>query len=143
MSIHRAANGRSGSDASFRSASNLDSLEEHMMRILGTLKADAASGAGTPPSMELMRKMGKFVEEISKAGVLPATDGLQPRSKGRRMRLAKGKTTAIAGPLTQSKELIASCALLQMPFMDEAIHWTTRFLEVPGEGERELRPIAE
>lgn len=113
------------------------------MRILGTLKADAASEAGTPPSMELMQKMGQFVEEISTAGVLLATDGLQPSSKGKRVRLKNGKVTVIDGPFTESKELIASYALFQVPTMDEAIHWTKRFLEVLGEGECELRPIAE
>jgi len=113
------------------------------MRILGLLKADKDSEAGAPPSRELMERMGTFVEEITKAGVMLASHGLQPTSKGKRVRLAKGKMTVIDGPITESKELIASYALFQVDSMDEAIKWTTRFLEVLGEGECELRPIYE
>jgi hypothetical protein len=87
--------------------------------------------------------MGEFVEEITRAGVMLATDGLQPSSKGKRVRLANGKLTVIDGPFTESKELIASYALFQVQSMDEAIHWTKRFLEVLGNGECELRPIFE
>jgi hypothetical protein len=113
------------------------------MRIMGLLKADKASEAGTPPSPELIQKMGKFIEEIMKAGVLRATDGLQPSSKGKRVRLSKGKITVTDGPFTESKELIASYALFEVKSMAEAIEWTKRFLEVLGEGECELRPIFE
>jgi hypothetical protein len=113
------------------------------MRILGMLKADEGSEAGAPPSRELVDNMGKFIEEITKAGVMLATDGLQPSSKGKRVRLANGRLTVIDGPFTESKELIASYALFQVKSMDEAIHWTKRFLEVLGEGECELRPIFE
>ena len=113
------------------------------MRILGMLKADASTEAGVPPSKELIERMGKFVEEITKAGVMLATDGLHPSSKGKRVRLAGGKVTVIDGPFTESKELVASYALFQVKSMDEAIHWTTRFLEVLGKGECELRPIFE
>jgi hypothetical protein len=113
------------------------------MRILGLLKADKDSEAGAPPSKELIERMGTFVEEITKAGVMLASDGLHPTSKGKRVRLAKGKVTVTDGPFTESKELIASYALFQVDSMDEAIKWTTRFLEVLGQGECELRPIYE
>jgi hypothetical protein len=113
------------------------------MRILGMLKADKDSEAGAPPSKELMERMGTFIEEVTKAGVMLATDGLQPSSKGKRVRLSGGKVTVIDGPFTESKELIASYALFQVKSMDEAIHWTKRFLEVLGKGECELRPIFE
>jgi hypothetical protein len=113
------------------------------MRIMGLLKADKESEAGVPPSPELMQKMGKFIEEIMKAGVLSATDGLQPSSKGKRVRLSEGKFTVTDGPFTESKELIASYALFEVKSMAEAIQWTKRFLEVLGEGECELRPIFE
>jgi hypothetical protein len=113
------------------------------MRILGMLKADASSEAGAPPSKELIERMGSFVEEVAKAGVLVATDGLHPSSKGKRVRLADGKVTVIDGPFTESKELVASYALFQVKTMDEAVHWTTRFLQVLGRGECELRPIFE
>ncbi len=113
------------------------------MRILGMLKADKDSEAGAPPSRELMERMGTFVEEITKAGVMLSTDGLQPSSKGKRVRLTNGKITVIDGPFTESKELVASYALFEVKSMDEAIKWTTRFLEVLGKGECELRPIFE
>jgi hypothetical protein len=113
------------------------------MRILGLLKADKDSEAGVPPRPELMERMGKFIGEITKAGVLRATDGLQPSSKGKRVRLSKGKVTVTDGPFTESKELIASYALFEVKTMAEAIEWTKRFLEVLGEGECELRPIFE
>jgi hypothetical protein len=113
------------------------------MRILGMLKADKDSEAGTPPSRDLIERMGTFVEEVTKAGVLVASDGLHPSASGKRVRLAKGKVTIIDGPFTESKELVASYALFEVKSMDEAVHWTQRFLEVLGEGECELRPIYE
>ena len=87
--------------------------------------------------------MGTFIEEITKAGVLLATDGLQPTSKGARVKLSDGKVTVTDGPFTESKELIASYALFEVKSMAEAIEWTTRFLKVLGGGECELRPIFE
>ena len=113
------------------------------MRILGLLRADKDSEAGVPPSPELMARMGEFIEEVAKAGVLLATDGLQPSAKGKRVRLSEGKVSVIDGPFTESKELIASYALLEVPSMDEAIEWTRRFLDVLGGGECELRPVFE
>jgi hypothetical protein len=113
------------------------------MKILGMLRADAASEAGAPPSKELIERMGVFIEEVTKAGVMLASDGLHPSVKGKRVRLAGGKMTVIDGPFTESKELVASYALFQVKSMDEAIHWTKRFLEVLGKGECELRPIFE
>lgn len=113
------------------------------MRFMGLLKADKDSEAGTPPTRELMERMGVFIEEITKAGVLLATDGLQPSSQGARVRLSKGKVTVRDGPFTESKELIASYALFEVKSKAEAIAWTTRFLQVLGEGECEIRPLFE
>jgi hypothetical protein len=113
------------------------------MRILGLLKADESSEAGAPPNKELIERMGEFIEEVTKAGVLLATDGLQPSSKGARVKLADGKVTITDGPFTESKELVASYALLEVKSMPEAIEWTTRFLKALGGGECELRPIFE
>lgn len=110
---------------------------------MGLLKADEHSEAGTPPSKELMEKMGTFMEEITRAGVLLATDGLQPSSKGARVRLSGGKVTVTDGPFTESKELIASYAMFDVTSMGEAIEWYTRFLQVLGEGECEIRPLFE
>lgn len=111
------------------------------MRILGMLKADAASEAGAPPNPELMERMGVFIGEVMQAGVLLATDGLHPSAKGKRVKLDKGKMTVIDGPFTESKELVASYALFEVKDMDEAVMWTKRFLECLGEGQCELRPI--
>ncbi len=113
------------------------------MRIMGLLRANVSSEAGDPPSRELMEKMGTFVAEVTQAGVMLATDGLHPSSKGKRVRLSDGKTTVIDGPFTESKELIASYALFQVKTREEAIDWTRRFLEVLGGGECELRPVFE
>jgi len=87
--------------------------------------------------------MGTFVAEMAAAGVMLGGDGLQPTVKGKRVKLADGKFTVIDGPFTESKELIASYALFQVKTMEEAVHWTKRFLEVLGKGECELRPIIE
>src|SRR5262245_22261701 len=112
------------------------------MRIMGLLRADAESEAGAPPSPEMMERIGNFMEEVSKSGVLIATDGLQPSSKGARVRLAPdGKVTVTDGPFAETKELVASYALLEVKSMAEAIKWTTRFLEALGSGECELRPL--
>jgi hypothetical protein len=113
------------------------------MRFLGLLRANAESESGAMPSAELIQKMGQFMEEVIKAGVLQATDGLKPSSEGKRVRFSNGKATVIDGPFTESKELVASYAIFDVKSMDEAIHWTTRFLEVLGEGECEIRPIFE
>ena len=113
------------------------------MKILGLLKASPESEAAAPPSKELIERMGVFIAEVVEAGVLLSTDGLTPSSQGKRLSYANGKATVIDGPFTESKELVASYGLFQVKDWDEAIHWCTRFLEVLGEGEVELRPIFE
>jgi hypothetical protein len=113
------------------------------MRCLGLLKADQYSEAGVPPSPELLERVGKFMETITKAGVLIATGGLQPSSKGARVRVSEGEVTVTGGPFTESKELVASYALLEVKSMAEAVEWTTRFLKVLGGGECEIRPLFE
>ena len=111
------------------------------MRVLGLLKADASSERGDPPTPELLERMGKFVEEVTAAGVMVASDGLQPSANGARVKLSGGKFVVTDGPFTETKELVASYALLEVPSMAEAIRWTKRFLEVLGEGECEIRPL--
>ena len=111
------------------------------MRFLGLLKADAESEAGVPPSPELMARMGTFLEEVTRAGVLLGTDGLHPSAKGARVRLENGKVSVTDGPFTESKELVASYALLQVKSKEEAVEWTKRFLQVLGKGECELRQV--
>ena len=111
------------------------------MRFIGLAKADEKYEAGEPPSPELFERMGPFLEEATKAGVLVGGDGLQPSSKGKRVRLQNGKVTVTDGPFAETKELIASYAILECKTMDEAVYWTQRFVEVGGEGECEFRPI--
>jgi hypothetical protein len=113
------------------------------MRIVGLLRADAATEAGEFGGPELFEAMGKLMEEITSAGVLLATDGLKPSSQGKRVRVTDGNLTVTDGPFTESKELIASYALFQVDDWDQAIYWTRRFLETLGGGECELRPIFE
>jgi hypothetical protein len=111
------------------------------MRFLGLLKADEHSESGAPPSPEMMERMGKFLDAITKAGVLIDSEGLQPSSKGKRVRLADGKVTVIDGPFTESKELVGSYAILETKSLEEAVEWTTRFLQVLGGGACEVRPL--
>ncbi|HWO72782.1 MAG TPA: YciI family protein [Dehalococcoidia bacterium] len=113
------------------------------MRIVGLLRADESSEAGEVGDRDLFERMGRLMDEIVKAGVLLATDGLKPSSEGKRVKYENGKVAVIDGPFTESKELVASYAVFQVGDWDEAIYWTTRFLEVLGEGEVELRPIFE
>ena len=86
-----------------------------------------------------MAEMGKLIEEMANAGVLIATDGLQPSSKGARVRISEGKFTVTDGPFTETKELIAGYAIVEATSKQEAIEWAKRFLKVMGEGESEIR----
>lgn len=96
---------------------------------------------GVPPTPEQMAKMGQFCEEMAKAGVLLATEGCLPSALGARVRLASGKMTVTDGPFTESKELIAGFALLQVKSREEAIELSRRFLQVAGDGETEIRQV--
>jgi hypothetical protein len=113
------------------------------MRILGLLKADESSERGDMPSPELISRMGEFMQEVSKAGILLGTDGLKPSAYGKRVSLSDGRISVTDGPFTESKELVASYALFDVKTMEEAVEWCTRFLKVLGEGQCELRPIWE
>jgi len=97
--------------------------------------------AGVPPSPENMAAMGKFIEEMAKSGVLLATDGLLPSSKGARVRLSGGKLTVTDGPFTETKELIAGFAIVQAKSKEEAIELAKRFLKIAGDGESEIRQM--
>jgi hypothetical protein len=119
------------------------------IRYLGIVKADKNTEAGVMPDEKSLAAMGAFMEEGVKAGVFLAGEGLQPSSKGARVRYSGGKRTVIDGPFAETKELIAGYALLQCATKAEAIEWTKRFVEVDaplrlnGECECELRPIFE
>ena len=113
------------------------------MKILGLTRADASSEAGEMGDPAMFEAMGKLMEEVTAAGVMLSSDGLKPTSFGKRIKYENGKSTVIDGPFTESKELVASYALFQVDDWDQAIYWTTRFLEVLGSGEVELRPLYE
>jgi hypothetical protein len=111
------------------------------MRYLCIYKPSKAEGA--PPTQAEIAEMGKLIEEMVRAGVLLATEGCQASSKGARVRLDKGKVRVTDGPFTESKELIAGFALIQVASKEEAVAWTKRFLAVAGDGESEIRLLHE
>ena len=96
------------------------------MRVMVIVKATKDSEAGVPPSKELISAMGKYNEELVKAGIMLAGDGLQPSSKGKRVRFAGEKRSVIDGPFTETKELIAGFWIWQVRSMDEAVEWLKR-----------------
>src|SRR3989442_11282246 len=96
------------------------------MRFMVLVKADKNSEAGVMPSQQLLTAMGKYNEELAKAGVLLAAEGLHPSSKGVRVRFAGGKKTVIDGPFTETKELIAGFWPWQVKSKEEAIEWLKR-----------------
>jgi hypothetical protein len=107
------------------------------MRVMVLVKASKDSEAGMMPKQKLLTEMGKFNEELVKAGVLLAADGLQPTSKGKRVRFSGEKRTVIDGPFTETKELIAGYWLWQVRSMEEAVEWVKRCPN-PHEGESEI-----
>jgi hypothetical protein len=114
------------------------------MRFMAIVKATKDSEAGVLPSKELLAAMGKFNEELMKAGVLLAGEGLQPSSKGARVRFSGTKRTVIDGPFTETKELIAGFWLLQVRSKEEAIEWIKRSpAPFDGECEIEIRQVFE
>ena len=96
------------------------------MRFMVLVPANADSEAGVLPDQEILTKMGKFNEEMVKAGVMLAGEGLQASSKGARITYSGGKTTVTDGPFTESKELIAGFWLIQVKNKEEAIAWMKR-----------------
>ena len=115
------------------------------MRFIVIVKSTKDSEAGVMPSEKLLADMGKYNEELVKAGVMLAGEGLQPSSKGKRVRFSGAKRTVIDGPFTETKELIAGFWLWQVRSMEEAIEWVKRcpnpFEE--GESEIEIRQVFE
>ena len=115
------------------------------MRFMLMVRADKNSEAGVLPSEELLTEMGKYNEELAKAGVLLAGEGLQPSSKGARVKFSGDKRTVVDGPFTETKELIAGFWLIQVKSKEEAIEWVKRCPNpMPGsEGEIEIRQVFE
>jgi hypothetical protein len=115
------------------------------MRFMILLKADKNTEAGVPPSTELIAAMMKYNEELTKAGVLLAGEGLQPSSKGTRVKFSSGRRTVTDGPFPELRELIAGFWMLQVNSKEEAIDWVKRCPDpVPGgEYEIEIRQVFE
>ena len=114
------------------------------MRFMILVKADKNSEAGTLPDEKLLTEMGKFNEELVKAGVMLAGEGLQPSSKGVRVKFSGSKRTVIDGPFAETKELIAGYWLWQCKSKDEAIEWVKRCPNpMKGESEIEIRRVFE
>jgi hypothetical protein len=114
------------------------------MRFMVIIRADKNTEAGVLPSEELLTKMGKYNEELVKAGVMLAGEGLQPSSKGARVRFSGEKRTVIDGPFTEAKELIAGFWIFQVKSKEEAIEWVKRCPNpLEGESEIEIRQVYE
>jgi hypothetical protein len=114
------------------------------MRVMVIVKASRASEAGEKPDQQMLEEMGKFNEDLAKAGVLLAAEGLQPTSKGARVRFSGDQRTVVDGPFLETKELIAGFWLWQVKSMDEAVQWVRRCPKPHKEDcEIEIRPIFE
>lgn len=112
------------------------------MRVLVMVKATAESESGAMPTTEELAEMGGFNEELVKAGVMLAAEGLQPSSKGARVRFSGKTRTVIDGPFTETKELVAGFWLWEVSSMDEAIEWVRRCPNpMRTDSEIEIRPI--
>jgi hypothetical protein len=108
------------------------------------VKATRESEAGEMPSQELLMAMGNFNEELVKAGIMLAGEGLHPSSRGKRVRFSGTKRSVIDGPFAETKELIAGFWLWQVKSMEEAIEWVRRCPNpMPTESEIEIRPVFE
>jgi hypothetical protein len=140
MSISAAFNRRANT-GSERFAARQPDPEKHM-RVLVMVKATPESEAGAMPTTEELAEMGRFNEELIKAGVMLAAEGLHPSSKGARVRFSGKNRTVVDGPFTETKELVAGFWLWQVSSMDEAIEWVRRCPNpMRTESEIEIRPI--
>src|SRR5215212_8848255 len=114
------------------------------MRVMVIVKASPESEAGEMPSTQLMTEMGAYNEELVKAGVMLAGEGLHPSSRGKRIAFSGTKRTVIDGPFAETKELIAGFWLWQVKSMDEAIEWARRCPNpMMSDSELEIRPVFE
>jgi hypothetical protein len=114
------------------------------MRCMILVKANSDTEAGVMPSQGLLEQMTRFNEELVKAGVMLAGEGLQPSSRGARVKFAGDRRSVVDGPFTESKELVAGYWLWQVRSLEEAIEWARRCPNPTGEaGEIEIRPVYE
>jgi hypothetical protein len=114
------------------------------MRVMVMVKASKESEAGGMPDTKLLADMGKFNEELVKAGVMLAAEGLHPSSRGARVKFSGNTRTVVDGPFAETKELVAGFWLWQVRSMDEALEWARRCPNPhAGDSEIELRPVFE
>jgi hypothetical protein len=114
------------------------------MRVMVMVKASASSEAGAMPSEQLLAEMGRYNEELVKAGVMLAGEGLHPSAKGVRVQFSGRQRTVVDGPFAETKELVAGFWLWQVRSMDEAIEWARRCPNpMPEDSELEIRPVFE
>src|SRR5688500_4203508 len=114
------------------------------MRVMVLIKADQDSEAGVMPSEELLTQMGNYNEELVKAGIMLAGEGLHPSSKGKRVRFSGDQRTMVDGPFAETKELVAGYWLWQVRSMDEAVEWVRRCPNpMLTDSEIEIRPVFE
>jgi hypothetical protein len=114
------------------------------MRVMVIVKATADSETGLMPSEQLLTEMGRYNEELVKAGIMLAGEGLKPSSQGKRIRFSGATRTVIDGPFAETKELVAGFWLWQVRSMDEAVEWARRCPNpMPGDSDLEIRPIYE
>ncbi|QQX82981.1 YciI family protein [Cupriavidus necator] len=114
------------------------------MRVMVMVKATSESESGKMPSTELLAAMGKFNEELVKAGVMLAGEGLHPSARGKRVRFSGDQRTVTDGPFPQTNELVAGFWLWQVESMDEAVEWVRRCPNpMESESEIEIRPLFE
>jgi len=113
------------------------------MKVMVMVKATKNSEAGIMPSEKLLTDMGKFNEELVKAGIILAGEGLHPSKKGKRIRFSNGKKTVMDGPFAETKELVAGFWMWQVKSIEEAVEWARRCPDpMPGEeSELEIRPV--
>jgi hypothetical protein len=114
------------------------------MRVMVIVKATKDSEAGVMPSQKLLEDMGRFNEQLVKAGIMLAGEGLHPSSRGKRVKFSGDKRTVVDGPFAETKELIAGFWLWQVRSIEEALEWVRRCPNPhPGESEIEIRPVFE
>lgn len=121
-----------------------DSNEERAMKVMVFVKATKDSEAGVMPSQALLQAMGKYNEELIKAGVLLAADGLKPSSQAKRVRFSGEQRTVIDGPFAETKELVAGYWLWQVKSIDEAVEWLKRCPNpMLTDSDIDIRPVFE
>jgi|ERR1700677_1234990 hypothetical protein len=114
------------------------------MKVMVFVKATQDSEAGVMPTQDLLAEMGKFNQELIKAGVMLAAEGLRPSAQGKRVQFSGPNRTVIDGPFTETKELVAGFWLWQVRSIEEAVQWVKRCPNpMPGDSEIEIRPVFE